>query len=75
MVFLSTDTGESLFIDNDSFNDFVANKLSPSTSIYKTLKSKGVLVDSGSSAQINLLASKYRTKKALLKDLVNSTFL
>jgi hypothetical protein len=24
MVFLSTDTGESLFIDNDSFNDFVS---------------------------------------------------
>jgi His-Xaa-Ser system radical SAM maturase HxsB len=67
MVFLSTDTGESLFIDNDSFNGFVANKLSPSTSIYKTLKSKGVLVDSGSSAQINLLASKYRTKKSFIE--------
>ena len=64
--FLSNDVGEYISISAEKFNLFVERQLPPSSSEYRELKAKHFLKDAYSSALMDVLASKYRTKRAFL---------
>ena len=65
-VFVSNDVGEWAFLTAPTFQQFAIGALPSRDSSYSDLKSKHFLTDSASSAPIQLLATKYRTKKAFL---------
>lgn len=60
------EVGEHLFLADEDFDSFVSRRLNPASDIYLDLKGKHFLFDSESSAPFELLALKYRTKKAHL---------
>lgn len=66
-VLVVNEVGEHLFLDRPVFDEFVTHRLSPSSSEYLALKGKHLLLDSGSTVPIDLLAAKYRTKKNFLE--------
>lgn len=61
-----SETGEFHFLGHDDLTRFVRHELPPSSDVYLDLKAKHFLFDSGSVAPFELLATKYRTKKAFL---------
>jgi uncharacterized protein len=63
---LVNEVGEHLFLSNAEFDAFVSRRLDPASDAYLDLKGKHFLFDSGSAAPFELLALKYRTKKAHL---------
>ena len=60
------EVGEHLFLSNEDFTSFVTHGLDQSSEVYYDLKGKHFLFDSDSRAPFELLATKYRTKKAHL---------
>src|SRR5215212_336351 len=60
------EVGEHLFLSNEDFTSFVSRALDQSSDVYYDLKGKHFLFDSDSRAPFELLATKYRTKKAHL---------
>lgn len=65
-VLLVNEVGEFVFLAVEAFQAFVEHSLSPREGAYLTLKAKHFLMDSSSSVPIDLLATKYRTKKSFL---------
>jgi His-Xaa-Ser system radical SAM maturase HxsB len=65
-VFVSNDVGESAFLSSDDFGRFVSGGLASTDPIFADLKAKHLLTDSGLSLPVQLLATKYRTKKSFL---------
>ena len=63
---LVNEVGEHLFLTNTDFNEFISFRLDRRSDIYLNLKGKHFLFDSESIAPFELLALKYRTKKAHL---------
>jgi uncharacterized protein len=66
-VFVSNDVGEWAFLPAQTFQEFATAQLQHHTTAYADLKGKHFLTDSPSSVPIQLLATKYRTKKAFLE--------
>src|SRR5262245_2536998 len=66
-VVVSNDGGDVAFLKAPEFDDLVSHRLTPGTDVYKELKSKQFLVGSRSSVALELLATKYRTKKSFLE--------
>ena len=64
--FVSNEVGEFLVLPEQAFRSFVGKTLTPGTPAYFDLKAKQFLIDGSSSAHLDLLASKYRTKKSFL---------
>ena len=60
------DVGEYLFLRNEDFDSFTSHRLEQSCDVYYDLKGKHFLSDSASPVPFELLAVKYRTKKAHL---------
>ena len=60
------DAGEFHFLANDDFLSFVRHELRAESDAYLDLKAKHFLFDTPSLAPFELLATKYRTKKAFL---------
>jgi His-Xaa-Ser system radical SAM maturase HxsB len=65
-VLLTNEVGEFLFLDPPTFQAFAQGALALEASQYAALKSRHFLMDSSSSVPIDLLATKYRTKKQFL---------
>src|SRR5262245_31770078 len=65
-VLLSNDVGEWAFLPASDFQEFVQGHLSRSSQAYSELKAKHLLADSPSTLSLQLLATKYRTKKSFL---------
>src|SRR4030095_12631456 len=63
---LVNEVGEYLLVNNEIFRRFVKHDLKMRTDDYQSLKSKHFLLDSSSTTTIDLLATKYRTKKGFL---------
>ncbi len=63
---LTTDVGEYAIVPQGTTADLVNNRLESKSALYKTLKAKQVLYDSDSAPLIDVLATKYRTKKSFL---------
>jgi His-Xaa-Ser system radical SAM maturase HxsB len=66
-VLLVNDVGEFVFLGADHFADLMAHRLALSCPDYLELKAKHFLLDGPSDVPIELLATKYRTKKAFLE--------
>lgn len=65
---LVNEVGEFLFLDKENFSLFVQHKLKTSSEIFIDLKSKHFTTDTAIEPIIELLATKYRTKKAFLRN-------
>jgi sulfatase maturation enzyme AslB (radical SAM superfamily) len=63
---LVNEVGEFVFAPNGSVHELVKKRLSPDSELYATLRSKQFLADSNSSALLDLLATKYRTKYSFI---------
>jgi len=63
---LVNEVGEHLFLTNEHFNELVSFRLDRHSDVYLDLKGKHFLFDSDSTVPFELLALKYRTKKAHL---------
>jgi His-Xaa-Ser system radical SAM maturase HxsB len=66
-VLVVSDVGEYLFMKADDFAAFAEGRLDPQSAPYRDLKAKHCLSDSHSTVPLQLLATKYRTKKAFLE--------
>lgn len=65
-VLIVNDVGEFLFVDRDRFGALVAHRLDAKDAQYSDLKSRHFLADGYSSVPVDLLATKYRTKRSFL---------
>lgn len=65
-IFISNEVGEYVYLPNDDFKLFVEHKLNPENNSYKNLKSKQIIADKNVGDVIEMLATKYRTKKHFL---------
>ena len=65
-VLVANDAGEYLFLSANDFDRLVSNLLGRDEEIYLDLRSKHFIWDNESGVPIQLLATKYRTKKAHL---------
>jgi uncharacterized protein len=63
---LVNEVGEYVYLDNPTFDAFVSRSLDTGTDAYLDLKGKHFLFDGEPRVPIELLATKYRTKKAHL---------
>src|SRR4051794_25216336 len=66
-VLLTNDAGEYLFVDASTFAALHQHRLSPHSTVYKALKAKQLLADGDVRLSLDLLATKFRTKKAFLE--------
>jgi uncharacterized radical SAM superfamily Fe-S cluster-containing enzyme len=65
-VLLVNDGGEFLFLPLDQFSAFAARRLSREAQAFADLKSKHFLWEGTSTVPLDLVATKYRTKKSFL---------
>jgi His-Xaa-Ser system radical SAM maturase HxsB len=66
-VFISNEVGEWEFLAPDVFRSFAAGALTPGAAAYPSLRAKHFLNDTDSTLPLQLLATKFRTKKAFLE--------
>ena len=64
---LVNEVGEFLFLDEGTFRSFATKALSAENPAYLDLKAKHFLSDATSSPLLDVLATKYRTKKSFLR--------
>ncbi|MFW6016972.1 MAG: His-Xaa-Ser system radical SAM maturase HxsB [bacterium] len=65
-VFISNEVGEYTYLSNDEFNSFINHSLGKNSIAYNNLKSKQIISDNNLANVIEMLATKYRTKKHFL---------
>lgn len=66
--FLSNDVGEFEFVSNTDFANFVSQKMDTDSDAFYNLKSKQIVTDTDVEPVIEMLATKFRTKKSILND-------
>lgn len=69
-VLLVNEVGESVFLSREGFTTFIKGTLGREDPGYRALKAKHFLLDATSNVPIDLLATKYRTKKSFLQGFV-----
>lgn len=67
-VFISNEVGEYLYLSENEFENFVGHKLNENSKAYEDLKSKQIIADKNIDSVVEMLATKYRTKKNFLSD-------
>lgn len=67
-VFLSNEVGEHLYLTFNEFKDFYEHQLDIESKVYNDLKSKQIIADHHIDDVIEMLATKYRTKKDFLTE-------
>ena len=65
-VLVTNEVGEFAFLTADDFSDLTGGRLSPQSDIFRALKSKHIVSDTGATVPLQLLATKFRTKKSFL---------
>ncbi len=65
-IFVSNEVGEFLFLSKNQFNKMITYKLDPQNEVFLDLKAKHILTDTLVEPVIDMLATKYRTKKSFL---------
>lgn len=66
--FLTNDVGEFIFLKNDDFNDFINERLDTTSDVLYNLKSAQMATNTDVEPVIDMLATKFRTKKSILND-------
>ncbi|MBE3128239.1 MAG: His-Xaa-Ser system radical SAM maturase HxsB [Actinobacteria bacterium] len=67
-VFISNELGEYIFLSNDVFDRLVSYRLDKNSKEYQDIKSKQIIADNDIDFTIEMLATKYRTKKYFLNE-------
>lgn len=67
-VFISNEVGEFLYLTSEEFSKFVEQKLISTDKAFKDLKSKQVIAENNINNIVDMLATKYRTKKHFLTE-------
>lgn len=62
------EVGEYLFLNHHDFEALINYRLNPSSDLFFDLKGKHIIADTAITPVINLLATKYRTKKEFLNN-------
>lgn len=65
-ILVVNEVGEFLFLDRARFQDLIRHQLPATDPLYLDLKARHFLLDGRSNVPIELLATKYRTKKSFL---------
>lgn len=65
---LTNEIGEYVFLSTDDFNKFVNHQLDTSSDSFLNLESKQIATTDKVEDVVNMLATKYRTKKSILRD-------
>lgn len=65
---LTNDVGEYIFLSYEDFNKFVNKKLDTKTTIFQDIASKHIATTDKVEDVVNMLATKFRTKKSILRD-------
>lgn len=67
-VLLTNDVGEFLFLSNESFDAFIHGKLDTKSDLFYDIESKQIATTDNVDDVVNMLATKFRTKKSILSD-------
>lgn len=65
---LTNEIGEYVFMSIDDFNKFTSHQLDTNSDIFLELQSKQIATTDKVEDVIKMLATKYRTKKSILRD-------
>ena len=65
---LTNEIGEYVFLSNDEFELFVNHQLDIKSEVYLNLESKHIATTGLVEDVVNMLATKFRTKKSILRD-------
>lgn len=65
---LTNDVGEYIFLCNDDFNKFIHYQLDPHSEILQDIASKQIATTDNVEDVVNMLATKFRTKKSILRN-------
>lgn len=65
-VFVTNEVGEYIYLPNEDYNKFVKHELCTENYSYNSLKSKHILSDNNTESVLEMLSTKYRTKKHFL---------
>ena len=65
---LTNEVGEYLFMTNDDFNRFINYELDVNSALYLDAESKQIATRDDVSDVVKMLATKFRTKKSILRD-------
>lgn len=65
---LTNDVGEYIFLSNEDFDDFVNHRLDPESDLFRDIVSKQIATTDNVEDVVNMLATKFRTKKSILRD-------
>src|SRR4030043_28772 len=66
-MLLVNEVGEFIFLDRENFERLVSYNLDPASGIFLDLKGKHLVTDTALTPVIDLLATKYRTKREFLR--------
>ena len=67
-VFISNEVGEFTFVSNEEFKNLTTYQLDPQSETFTNLKAKQIVTDTEIEPVIEMLATKYRTKKSFLNN-------
>ena len=65
---LSNDVGEYIFLSNKDFQDFVSGRLDEHSELFYDIESKQIATTDNVEDVVQMLATKFRTKKSILRD-------
>ena len=65
---LTNDVGEYIFLDNESFEKFINKELETKSTLFQDLASKQIATTDKVEDVVKMLATKFRTKKSILRD-------
>lgn len=65
---LTNEIGEYVFLTADDFYKFINHQLDPSSDCYLNIESKQIATTGNIEDVVHMLATKYRTKKSILRD-------
>lgn len=65
---LTNEVGEFAFLSDEDFTSFISGSLSVEQEAFWTLESKQILATANIESVISMLATKFRTKKSILRD-------
>ncbi len=65
---LTNEVGEYIFLCDEDFHNFVNHKLDENSELFYNIASKQIATIDNVDAVVNMLATKYRTKKSILRD-------
>ena len=65
---LTNDVGEYIFLSNEDFEKFINKELNVKSTVFQDIASKQIATTDKVEDVVNMLATKFRTKKSILRD-------